>query len=177
MSDTIYTLQGEVQQTGNQSLEALLASLVPGAGNHEKPAFSWYEPRPESLIGTGVEPPLQTLRRGWPQIPDRVEYSELMLFYPQGGLTLCAVAGKWHYFYWSESPFDHGAALACHKLSPRQPVYLRTQAVLEAQYGVHVDGSDLYPENDREAGHKALWLIEYHKDGQRVAWTLNGGAE
>ncbi len=137
------------------------------------PKYGWYEPRPESAIDSNVELPLQTFCHGFPRIPEGIRYSLLLLFYPDGSLTVRPQGKELGYVYWTEQKSEKGICFECRKQPPR-PVCLRTATQLKDQYGVAVDDQDaLFPRDDAGDGNSALRLIEYHRNGQRIAWTIS----
>ena len=150
------------QQTGIDTLENLIKIFG-------KPTWYWYEPKPESLIGTGTEPPLQTLQKGSLNIPEGVECSEILLFYPKGSLTLVAQGNKQYRYFYCGQDETKGELVKGDTHKNKLKAYLRTVKNLLKQYGISSSDGTLHPEKD---GDKPIKLIEYYHHDQRIAWTI-----
>lgn len=150
------------QQTGTNTLEKLIETFG-------EPTWHWYEPKPESLIDTDITLPLQTLQKGELKIPEGIECSEILLFYPKGSLTLVAQGNKqYRYFYCGEDKKDE--LIAGNTYTKETKAYLRTIENLLKQYGIiSYSGNTLHPEKDDD---KPIRLIEYYHHNQRIAWTI-----
>lgn len=144
--------------------------------------YSWYEPNPESLIGTQVEAPIVCFFKGEPIIPDGVTWSRLMLFYDNGGLTLVADGNRLRYAWWQTKEFP-GADEVINPVE-RNPdpeetssddfkALLKTQDKLRKQFGI--EASDPFPKDDDDVIEKSPKIVEYYHQGKCIAWTLQEG--
>lgn len=124
----------------------------------EKPEWSWYEPKPESLIGTEKKPPLETFTAGIPAIPEGVTFSELMLFGDNKGLTIVPDNVGFKYFYWQEK--EGFEEIKCQKLE-KEKVYFKTEIQLEQQYGI-----------SKSKPPSSLYITRYMQNNNCVAWTI-----
>lgn len=144
------------------STDALLETL-----KLNEPEWSWYEPKPESLIGKDKKIPLCTLQKGLPDIDDGIEFSECMLFYPKAGITLIPKGGKYKYFYWSENSISEDK-LITQKTKP-EDAYLKSKKILKDQFGIE---NGCYPDLP-----KKLKIIQYHHNDHCIAWTITDTIE
>lgn len=159
MSETL--IQTSIQYKKHRA--DTLATIYQGCGFTE-PAWSWYEPVPESLIGSGITPPLKTLTRGKPDIPEPVKFSELMLFGDKKGLTVIpAEGGQYQYFYWREAKDKNEGetSLDCHKQT--ETIYMKSKSVLSEQFTVSLDDNNM-PE--------CFEMTRYYVDNQCIVWTI-----
>ena len=150
------------QQTGTNTLENLIKTFG-------KPNWHWYEPKPESLIGTDIKPPLQTLQKGEPEIPDGIECSEILLFYHNGSLTLVEQGNKQYRYFYCGQDETKGDKIAGNTCKNESKAYLRSIDNLLKQYGIRYSGDTQHPTED---GGKPIKLIEYHHHDQCIAWTI-----
>ena len=135
-----------------------------------EPKWSWYEPRPESLIETNTAPPLITFFRGKPDIPEGIEFSELLLFGEGEGLTAVPDDNGYRYFHWREDQNGTLETLECRKTA--DPAFLKPEAMLENQFGFTSEQIKQFPAIN------TFTLIQYFdQSGNRVAWTIEGKEE
>ncbi len=136
----------------------------------QTPTYSWYEPNPQSLIEAGQGVPIICFCEGWPEIPNGVTWSRLMLFYSNGALTLVPNDSAWRYFYWQTDPFDEGVLLDnLQKIGPHTAL-LKTRPGLESQYGIQDAAPFPKKPDDTRTAPK---IVEYRRHGTCIAWTIS----
>jgi len=149
-----------------KSIDALLKHLKI---TNDSKCWSWYEPKPESLIGIGIKLPLCTLKKGKPDIEGAIQFSECMLFYPNAGITLVAKnQAQLDYFYWTENAIDNATG-SMQTRKETKDAYLRNKDILKDQFNIP---KDCYPDLEEI---KKLQMIKYYDDNQCIAWTIAGG--
>ncbi len=147
-----------------KSLQTILDKIEP----EEKAIFHWYEPIPESLIDKPEALPVFSFGRGEPN-EIKGDYSELMLFYPSGGLTVIrqdddrSRENNYSYFFWSENEFNGSKSMPYDLKQKPEKALLNSKGLLKDQYDLDVPNKD-YPEK--------LKMVRYLKAGKCVAWTL-----
>ena len=136
--------------------------------NYRGECWSWYEPKPESLIEAKLEAPLSPLlKTGNPEISADVLFSELMLFYPGAGITVIPDGSEYKYFQWSETK-QEGQGFeeiqGCQK-NNKEKAILRNAQTLKKQFNIPSE-----EETDQTA--PDLYIQQYYHNGQLIAWTV-----
>lgn len=157
----LFYQSGQTKQTYPELLSTLGISLNNITG-------SWYEPQPNSLIGSGhnSQTLMPLLRQGKPVLPANINYFELMLFFKQGGIVITPKADNWRYFCFSEQPFNsiNLSPLTCKRQS--SSVLLRNAKILEDQFNLKL------ADELKKTIPESLQLIQYYHENICIAWTL-----
>ena len=132
--------------------------------------YSWYEPNPESFIGTGAEVPFVCFFKGEPNIPAGVTWSRLVLFYDDGSLTLVPGEDDLRYAWWQTEEFPNAYEIKP-VVSLSERALLKTQDRLTKQFGLEKK-IDLFPVKDKNLKEQSPKIVEYYHQGKRIAWTL-----